>query len=70
MLCHVLLRFILNGNLLLLLLLLVIHLLAQRVVLAFFAAVLLLLDTLQLDLESAALRIDRACGRLVRLLMQ
>ena len=70
MLHHVLLCIILNGHLQLLLLLLIVRFLARRVVLAFFAAVLPLLDALQLDLESAALRVDWACGRLVRLLMQ
>ena len=70
MLHHVLLCIILNGHLQLLLLLLIVRFLARRVVLAFFAAVLPLLDALQLDLESAALRVDRTCGRLVRLLMQ
>ena len=71
MLHHVLLCIILNGHLLFLLhLLLVVRLLARRVVLAFFTAVLPLLDALQLDLESAALRVDRACRRLFRLLKQ
>ena len=70
MLYHVLLCIILNGHLLLLLLLLVVRLLARRVVLAFFTAVLPLLDALQLDLESAALRVDRACRRLFLLLKQ